>query len=138
MAARQGSTELSLHIVAGLFGNGPPVEPAAGNQSFGPDVMRAAEDEFADRLIELDNLWREHHVPPDRAYAALASIILPESRPAEVFLYAEPITGSSSGRAARNLRPVPGCALAAWVSGSPIGPSAPVEPTTSAAAPRLG
>ncbi len=97
MAARQGSTALSLQIVAEAFRHGPPVEPAAGDQSFGPDVMRVAEDQFADRLIELDDLWREHHVPPDRAYDALRSIVLPESRPAEVFLYARSITSSSSG-----------------------------------------
>ena len=137
MAAREGSNALSLRIVAGAFGNGPPVEPAAGDQSFGPDVMRTAEDQFADRLIELDNLWREHHVQPDRAYDALRSIILPESRSAEVFLYAQDITGSSSVEG-RVTATGPRLRLAAWVNASPIGRSAPVEPTTFAAAPRLG
>ena len=101
MAARQGSAALSLQIVAEVFRNGPPVEPAAGDQSFGPNVLRSAEDQFAGRLIELDDLARELHVPPDRAYDALRSIVLPESRPSEVFLYAQSIAGSrsSDGRA---------------------------------------
>ncbi len=100
LAADHGMHDLSAEAVRESLGAGPPVVPIAldGNQM---NVRRrngnaAPADPSAQRVEELihaiDESWSAHKMPAALAYETLASAVLPEGRPGEVFLYTMPLT----------------------------------------------
>ena len=61
------------------------------------------------RLVELEALWQRKGAPADRVYETLRQVVMPEARPAEIFLYAQPI-GPAQALRPRSV----GAMLAAW------------------------
>jgi tetratricopeptide (TPR) repeat protein len=105
LAAEQQMRELSLRAVRESLRAGPPIRIEPTNtqgrrvsRSVGP-LGESSEDQSLNqqveaRLFELENLWRRHKVPPEQVYETLLMAVLPESRPAEVFLYSLPLANS--------------------------------------------
>ena len=89
MTAREDASGLSSRVVHEATSHGPPISPSAGIQTPTPATVRTTEGQVTAELIAIDDLWRVHHAPPDRAYETLRDAVLPESRPSEVFVYAE-------------------------------------------------
>ena len=90
---------------------GPPVIPIALDPNArsrinmmggrrGGDGENAAERQVEKRLTELDALWKARQAPPASVYQTLRAVVLPDARPAEVFLYPRPLAeGVGQGRA---------------------------------------
>jgi hypothetical protein len=106
LVAGQGMTGLSLRAVRETLRGGPPVVPITVNR--GPRTVivnnnmnqEQAQDEqvqtkVEQSLSELDSLWQANQAEPAEVYAALAQAVLPDARPAEVFLYPLTLTGNT-------------------------------------------
>ena len=78
--------------------NGAPVEP--------PDPITPR---VVARFLELDPAWAKHKAPADLVYRTLLGVVVPEARPGELFLYAQPI-GAGGRLRARSV----GALLADW------------------------
>ncbi len=98
LAAEQKMYALSMRAVREALRGGPPVGGSAniGRSRVvfvGGGGMTVADNNnqdnvsVAQHLSELVPQWRRGGVPAADIYAVLADIVLPESRPAEVFLY---------------------------------------------------
>ena len=92
LAARRGDFELSLSAALEALRNGPPAL-AAAQARFTYSRGNTDDVEVANRLVELDGLWREHGAPADPVYRTLLAIVLPDSRPEEVFPYTVDLAG---------------------------------------------
>ncbi len=100
LAAEQKMLALSLHAVRDALGGGPPMTINAnfgrnrrpmmvgGSQSTDTNDNSAQHNQvITDRLNELVALWGREGVAETDIYDTLAEVVLPEARPAEVFLY---------------------------------------------------
>jgi tetratricopeptide (TPR) repeat protein len=115
LAARGGEVELSLSATLSALRYGPPAA-AAARVDF--TYARGEEDEIVVRqLIELEALWREANADPERVYATLRGIVLPEARPDEVFPYQVSLDAFESDDGVEPFRPNgAGRLLAAWAA----------------------
>ncbi len=99
LAVEKGLTTLSLQAMREALRGGPPVRVVVedprfrqsnpGNQATsltGLDDSGSAAV-VAGHLRDLAVRWRQRQVPPADLYDLLVEIVLPETRPAEVFLY---------------------------------------------------
>lgn len=104
IGAENDMQELSLTAVRRALGNGPPIElpgmsgpfASAGLTSFSTSPMPATGADQVQRSIEerlrvLSALWLQHEFPPGDVYDVLQSVVFPESRPGEIFLYSRPV-----------------------------------------------
>ncbi len=87
MVALLGDVELSLNATSDALRNGPPAETAAQGEFALP---AGAQDTagICGYLLGLDAIWLEREAAPDRVYEVLREVVLPASRPSEIFLYA--------------------------------------------------
>ncbi|MDR3638922.1 MAG: DUF1583 domain-containing protein [Isosphaeraceae bacterium] len=105
-AARRGLSALSLHAVHEALRGGPPVVPLAINENRGGMVIQRNNNNndqtdttartVEERLADLDITWERLQAPPAAVYETLRDAVLPESRPAEIFLYPRPLDQSVS------------------------------------------
>jgi tetratricopeptide (TPR) repeat protein len=113
--ARQGLAELSLRAVRQALETGPPVIPIALDPSArsrmmmggrrGADAENPAERQVETRLTELDALWKARKAPPALVYQTLRAVVLPDSRPSEVFLYPRSLAGGVGQRQGQDQDP---------------------------------
>lgn len=102
LAAEKGMTDLSLQAMSKAVRSGPPLAPQNVRGGGGPLRMRmingvqyyvSGSNEnrigVGKALVTLVPLWREKGVPVTEVYNVLANAVLPEGRPAEVFLHTE-------------------------------------------------
>ena len=99
--AERDLNALSLHAVRRALASGPPVVPIPLDANARGRVIRRNNNEGDEqdqtaRLVEtrlggLDVLWGRHGEHAGDVYETLEAIVLPESRPAEVFLYPRPL-----------------------------------------------
>jgi hypothetical protein len=73
----------SLDRVRALLGGPPPAETPDDN-------IRRVES----GLLALHDTWVKYDAPPERVYESLVAVVLPESRPGEVFPYPRPIVSA--------------------------------------------
>lgn len=107
LAAENGLHALSLRAVREALRAGPPVFPLKAMQRGGPQVVYSARSNRAGseqtqivervekRLGLLGALWRRHAAPPADVYEALVDAVMPAGRPAEIVLYAPPLSVAS-------------------------------------------
>ena len=116
LGAENDMQELSLTAVRRALGGGPPVSvqnagamigsspslgglsivaPQGASDSGHQNVLR----EIEVRLFALNELWKEHEFPPEQVYQTLRSVVLPENRQDEIFLYPRPVLMQQSQRA---------------------------------------
>lgn len=100
LAAEHDLFGLSFRAVREAFQGGPPVAVARSSDSAraapaNPAAEKAATDAVTPRVVylvvELERSWHNHRAPADAVYACLRDVVIPASRPAEVFLYALPV-----------------------------------------------
>ncbi len=104
-SARRGMLGLSLRAVRESLRGGPPVVPIAinNNNNSGMVIRRGGDDPqvsqtarvVEERLANLDLIWQRVQPPAADVYETLRDAVLPEGRPAEIFLYARPIAQSA-------------------------------------------
>ncbi len=102
LAAENGMIQFSLSAIVDALKSGPPVGSSQVNSAFAlaaatnRNVIRnGGNDPAVDpaliavevKLAELDAIWRRRGGPDAQVYQALSAIVLPDSRPREVFLY---------------------------------------------------
>ena len=102
LAAEHDLPELSLRAVRDSLRAGPPVVPVTPNERRrvmrigGNNVEEGPVDHVSPRvvasLVELERIWQKHHVGDDVVYGALRDAVLPQGRPAEIFLYSTPLS----------------------------------------------
>ena len=99
LAAGNDMIPLSLRAVRRALVGGPPVVPMAIDENNNMGMRRGNRDNQEDsiesdveaKLAELNVLWQRHQAPAAEVYAALRDGVLPEGRPAEIFLYPRPL-----------------------------------------------
>ncbi|WP_422924867.1 DUF1583 domain-containing protein [Singulisphaera sp. PoT] len=106
LAAEKGMNDLSLRAVREAIKSGPPMNPTLPDASMSMSVrsrrgMATTSANAADPLVErqlttLVPLWKRSGVTPAQIYEILRDAVLPESRPQEVFLYAQPLANPES------------------------------------------
>ncbi len=120
LAAANGLFPLSARAVRESLKGGPPVvvEPAQGAMRSRVVMMRNGDPEepqdpvtprVVAQLTELEAIWQRKNAPAELVYDTLRQVVLPAARPAEIFLYAQPINQGATSRP----RSV-GAMLAAW------------------------
>ncbi|MHB1556493.1 MAG: DUF1583 domain-containing protein [Isosphaeraceae bacterium] len=119
LAAERDLTELNLRAVRESLQAGPPVVPtstaaeARALRLAQRGIDEGSTDPVAPKvlsnLVELEQIWEEHHAAPQGVYEVLKIAVLPPGRPTEIFLYAPP----PNPRALRRMRSA-GAMLAAW------------------------
>ena len=122
LAAEHDLTALAARAVLESLKGGPPVvvAPSPNSRRSRVYIRRngvLVQDEPPDqivprvvaRLVELEALWQRKARPADRVYETLRQVVMPEARPAEIFLYAQPI-GPAQALRPRSV----GAMLAAW------------------------
>jgi tetratricopeptide (TPR) repeat protein len=98
LAASHGMADLSLRAIREPLKGGPPVLPtslvgtntAAAVRSLATIAESAPDPTLAlveTMLVEIDALWIANKVAPEAAYETLRDVVLPPSRPTEIFLY---------------------------------------------------
>ena len=102
LAVEQGMTGLSLRAVREAIRNGPPVSPT-GMETTTRVIRRGAlivageggasptDPIVENQFTTLVPLWKREGVSSSQIYELLRDAVLPETRPAEVFLYARPL-----------------------------------------------
>lgn len=119
LAAENGMFDLSARAVRESLKGGPPavVQPAGGLRPPRMVVRNGVPLEPPDpitsrvvaRFLELDPAWSKHKAPADLVYRTLLTVVAPEARPGELFLYAQPF-GAGGRLRARSV----GALLAGW------------------------
>jgi tetratricopeptide (TPR) repeat protein len=102
LAASNGMLELSLRAIRESLAGGPPVTPLAMTDSPRSALVRArtitsteqAIAQVETSLATLDTLWAKNKLAPEVVYEALRNVVLPASRPGEVFLYPATLFGN--------------------------------------------
>lgn len=102
LAVEKGLTDLSMQAMSKAVRSGPPIAPQNTRGGGGPLRMRMINGVqyyvsggnehrvgVGKALVTLAPLWREKGVPVADVYNLLAQAVLPEGRPAEVFLHTE-------------------------------------------------
>jgi tetratricopeptide (TPR) repeat protein len=108
LAAKNKMPELSLRAIRESLVGGPPVKAMDDVKKFGVanvggGINRNNQDEGAaptqveQQLAQLERLWTKMNVPAAGVYEVLREAVLPEARPAETFLYPQPL-GSGNVR----------------------------------------
>jgi tetratricopeptide (TPR) repeat protein len=111
LAALQGMHTLSLRAVRESLAGGPPVAAGRSGQGFGttttavrvlgpiPNAETRDPGSAAVEVLiaDLDRVWKRSHAPALDVYETLREVVLPRSRPAEVFLYVRPFPPGSHG-----------------------------------------
>jgi tetratricopeptide (TPR) repeat protein len=130
LAATHGMPALSLRAAREALVGGPPIgaQPqqewagvsmgAMGGMTviqhqpgFAIDPMRPGNlPQIEQALRELEALWAREKLPPRDVYEVLRDVVLPPSRPAEVFLYTQPIAQAAYSHRPRSV----GALLARW------------------------
>jgi hypothetical protein len=95
LAAEQGVPSLSLRAVRDSLRAGPPVEVprsneqvvASGRPSITTNDNSGTFTTVESTLGELDLVWRKQKLPAADVYQVLAGVVLPSTRPAEIFFY---------------------------------------------------
>jgi hypothetical protein len=108
LAARQGMPALSLRAVRDTLRGGPPVVPMemTNNRRAAVVISRnnVAQDAAQDQrvrtsveraLAELDKLWQAKKAAPAEVAEVLMQVVLPDTRPAEVFPYPIALAGNT-------------------------------------------
>ena len=115
LGAENGLQELSLTAVRRALGEGPPIAspgelsatfntappglvPTLGSGSADQGSYEQVQAAVEGQLQALSELWQKHEFPPDQVYETLVAVVLPESRPDEVFLYSQPVLMKESQR----------------------------------------
>lgn len=102
-AARRGGHVTSLRAVTQSLSGGPPLDDNVPNNrarttvvmSSGANLQLDAQLSLVEqKLYELDGYWVRDRVPARDVYETLRSVVLPDGRPAEIFLYARPLSFS--------------------------------------------
>lgn len=105
LAAQNKLPELSFRAARSALAGGPPImtlqfQPgqlsAFQSRSSEEETYQQYVNEVEGALTEISGLWGSHNFPAEEAYAALASIVFPEGRSEEVFLYSRSAVGQSS------------------------------------------
>lgn len=101
LAAENGMIDLSLRAVREALKGGPPVVPVAMPANSQRMIVRggpfdeSGQDptlrDVEQRLSGLDALWQRRKAPPGAVYEVLRDVVIPATRPNEVFLYAGPL-----------------------------------------------
>ncbi len=107
LAAEHDMHALSLRAVREALRGGPPIQimPEEGRMygryihyPGGMAMMEGDPSQSAqfveERLLDLDQVWLRRKFPADQVYETLAQALMPESRPAEIFLYQRPLAWS--------------------------------------------
>lgn len=99
-AIEHNRPESACRLIARALGDGPPIEPEfARNGSLLRDFngrafragMTAPDREAAERIVDLDDRLTAAKAPALEAYRAWKAIVLPDSRPDELFVYPCPL-----------------------------------------------
>ncbi|MEO6811464.1 MAG: hypothetical protein ABI353_20320, partial [Isosphaeraceae bacterium] len=113
LLANRGMSPLSLKAMHIALRGGPPVQPVIASQSSGggmmmiqPAIQSSSGQTQIDpilqaveaRLFDLNAFWTRSHAPPLAVYETLRDVVLPEGRPAEIFLYARALTPTNKRR----------------------------------------
>lgn len=107
LAAQNGLTNLALRAIRDSLRHGPPLDRLSAEQ-FGTQnafTATAADDsrlqqsalQVETRVSELEQLLRQHGAKDDVLFDALLSVVMPEFRPNELFLYPRPVANSGNG-----------------------------------------
>ncbi len=105
LAAENDMHALSLRAVREALRGGTPIQvmPEDGRMygryvryPGGVAMMEGGENtevaqQVEDRLLDLDQVWTRRKFPADQVYETLVQVMIPESRPAEIFLYQRPL-----------------------------------------------
>jgi len=107
LAAGKDMHELSLRAVREVLAAGPPIQPVTIQRGRSPFPASSSSSQgsqydeltqkIEDQVHSLHQIWLKKPVLPEIVYATLAAIVLPESRPAEVFLYPRPFNPQNEG-----------------------------------------
>jgi len=120
LAAANDLFALSARAVRESLKGGPPVvvEPGQNARRSRVVIMRGGDQEepqdpvtprVVAQVTELEAIWQRKNAPAELIYDTLRQVVLPDARPAEIFLYAQPINQGAT------LRPRSvGAILAAW------------------------
>lgn len=113
LAARNNMHALSIKAVRESLAAGPPVQPIPQNDQSGRMAIASSPGGMAiidgsanqntlqqveQKLVEIDVEWRRWKTPAIDVYEALANVVLPALRPAEIFLYARALSAGSVQR----------------------------------------
>ncbi|HEY4259489.1 MAG TPA: hypothetical protein VGM98_05000, partial [Schlesneria sp.] len=96
LAIENGIEDLSFDAIAFALQSGPPVEAMVAidlnqnNRSNRNQPSQVAAKVY-EQLATMERLWHEKEANAELIYAALERAVLPESRPAEVFLHSKPV-----------------------------------------------
>ena len=128
LAAEKGLPDLSIRAIRDSLTFGPPVSgsdvggfgatPTNGNRvvRYVNGLPAVGQDQVSQQveqgLYELELIWRREKLPPKAVYLVLRDSVLPESRPTEVFLYAQPMSQRGGGGHPRSV----GASLAHWAA----------------------
>jgi hypothetical protein len=103
LAADNGMTALSLRAVRDALRGGPPLQVAkeqnnrmryvvsSGGMMAADDGSQAVAQQVEDRLVAIVQQWKRRQFKPQDIYNVLLGAVMPEARPAEIFLYTRPL-----------------------------------------------
>lgn len=102
LAAQNGMHDLSLRAISQAFRSGPPIEamtivdPSSSGFPAGPISEQSSVVPMVEsRIADVVAVWRRRQVPDTVIYETLKQIVLPESRPLEVFLYPRALSSTA-------------------------------------------
>jgi tetratricopeptide (TPR) repeat protein len=100
LAAEHDMHPLALRSVREVLQGGPPlqvVDEDPRRRSFQPvpSVSPAPAQQVGSRLEELVQVWQRNSFSAEEIYDTLAAVVLPDGRPAEIYLYTQPLVPSS-------------------------------------------
>ncbi|HEY4262666.1 MAG TPA: tetratricopeptide repeat protein, partial [Schlesneria sp.] len=101
LAAEHGLTDLSIKAISQSLHAGPPVEAMQADQGSTSGFPTIAQPQASEqspvlqkveqRLTAIEALWRKKAVDNVDIYEVLKHVVLPETRPLELFLYPRPL-----------------------------------------------
>lgn len=101
LAAQHGMTDLSIRSMAKALHSGPPIEPIQANEASASGFPVVAQPQSSDqspilqkveeRLTAMEQMWRKKGVDSQTIYQVVKKVVLPDSRPLEVFIYPRPL-----------------------------------------------
>src|SRR5262249_37586342 len=98
LAAEHNMTALSLRAVREALRGGPPIPTQnegssriryAGQRNL--DATEAIHQQVESKVQAVEALWKRRKFPAADVYQVLAGVVMPAARPAEIFLYAQPL-----------------------------------------------
>jgi tetratricopeptide (TPR) repeat protein len=100
MAAKAGVTSVAFRAMQRALAGGPPLNPQQNlrgrlvvyNRGMAKGVMEENQVQQVEQTLhDLEAHWLRAKAPAEQVYEALRLAVLPDARPAEIFLYARPL-----------------------------------------------